>query len=106
MSSSDRNFRVHTHQDKTERFVDEEKEAYMMHAKTYTGEETIDWSNRCNRDMGWKKDCRLGFPFPPNHDSTLERNKDGMKYNCYAHPDINEYWVPRVEKALKERYGR
>jgi hypothetical protein len=51
--------------------------------------------------------CRIGVPFPADYDENKHGTGDekGWAYNCYPSKKIDEYWAPRLEKAIKENHG-
>ena len=88
------------------RFSDEETEATMLHTKAIVQKETNNWANVCS----WKPDnCKVGIPFPEDistHDTLLEIDvgqSKRMVANCYPHLQIDNYWVPKLDQALKKR---
>ena len=98
-------------EDKTsERFTNELEEGIMLHAKRMLPHETDNWEQICKGD-GTKWDtCHVGIkgwgdevetPHEGKVNSEL-KNGDGFIYNCYANKDIENKWIPKLRKALKE----
>lgn len=86
----------------SERVVDEMKEAVMVHTKTITQEQTNFYLKRCRNDYPKKwQGCWVAYPWP--HDKTEKQNEDpdGMEYNCFINRRVEDYWVPKLRKALE-----
>jgi len=91
---------------------DEENEAMMLHSRAISGRQTFNWNNSCKLPNTGA--CTVGIPLPSgiaptvggqNKDENGDVYRDGNGYacNCYVHENIENYWVPRLETALKER---
>jgi len=89
--------------DPLSRFGDENKEALMLHTKAVAHQDTIYWEKACLASYDGGMFCRLGVPFPNDLTGVdIEAGENGLKYNCYAHKRIDNYWVPKLENELKE----
>jgi hypothetical protein len=99
----------------TERHIhefDEKYEATMLHTKTKVAHNTIGWSSNCRSTKNaFTSDggiCNLGFPLPTSKDESspppLVRD-DGWAYNCYMNEKVENYWWPKLEKAIQKRKG-
>ena len=99
----------------TERHVhefDEKYEATMLHTKTKVARNTIGWSSSCRSTKNaFTSDggiCNLGFPLPTTKDESspppLVRD-DGWAYNCYMNEKVENYWWPKLAKAIQKRKG-
>jgi len=95
--------------DARQRFADEVNEGLMIHSKAVAHQDTIDWERVCHIDaqsLPYKKRglCRLGVPWPNDHDvKTRNATKDGWAFNCYVNEKVENYYVPKLEKSMKER---
>eukprot|EP00536_Pseudo-nitzschia_multiseries_P008352 jgi/Psemu1/197812/e_gw1.210.15.1 len=89
--------------DPLSRFGDEKNEALMLHTKAVAHQDTSNWDNTCKIDYEGTAFCRLGMPFPDNHEGKHgSKGVNGLKYNCYVNHKIDEYWVKNLEDKLKE----
>lgn len=100
----------HRYQEKRVRFADEITEGTMLHTKSFVTQETNNWSGGCTRKKGT---CKLGIPFPPDVEPTNEEEIIKVKYgdsnliaNCYPHVEIDNIWVPKLTKAVEERWSQ
>jgi hypothetical protein len=95
--------------DKRQRFANEVKEGLMIHSKAVARQDTNQWEKVCHIDNQKMPEerrglCRLGVPWPKDPDiAKLNATKEGWAYNCYVNEKVETYFVPRLEKALKER---
>ena len=85
------------------RFSDELNEGTMLHTKAMARQDTSNWLKDCRVEYAsQRRICRIGNPFP---DGAFEQNitgdKDGWLYNCFVNTKIEEYFVPRLETAMK-----
>jgi hypothetical protein len=79
----------------------------MIHTKAVATQDTIGWKTAC---AAWNQDtratCRLGTPFPPEdnlHPLNLTAGDEGWKFNCYVNQKAEQYWVKKLEEALKSK---
>ena len=79
-----------------EKRVDEQNEAFMLHAKTTTPEATRNWRKLCQT----KKDCPIGIPIPAGKEEG-SIDSEGLEYNCYSHDRISLDFLPRLKKLLE-----
>ena len=95
--------------DKRQRFANEVTEGLMIHTKAVATQDTGGWERVCHIDnlkepKTWRRGlCRLGIPWPVDpglvkHNATEE----GWAYNCYVNRKVEEYFVPRLDAALKD----
>jgi len=95
-----------------ERFANDVKEAFMIHAKTTKASDTKNWRKFCDakyKNSGQPKDkCTVGFPYP-HSDMGIGLNpkkppvgetENGMNLNCYSSDRVTNIWIPRVKKGL------
>ena len=83
-----------------ERRVDEETEAFLLHAKALHPEGTKSRERVCREN----DQCGLGFAWPNNTVSERKRkDENGYFYNCFINREIETKWVPKLEEALKKR---
>jgi hypothetical protein len=77
--------------------------ALMLHSKAVATQDTVLWETACKAEFTGKEFCRLGTPFPDDMKGVNEsRGDDGWKFNCYVNHKIDDYWVPLLEKNLKD----
>jgi hypothetical protein len=88
-------------QDAKGRFADEKEEATMLHTKAVATQDTVGWLSTCtNKTHGT---CRIGNPYPEGaYEAGRHMDESGWLYNCWVNPKVEEYWVPRLEKSLKD----
>ncbi len=77
----------------------------MLHTKRMQPHETSNWLSVCKGNgskwdtchvgISWAKDLRI-----PASGKTDERNEDGFIYNCFVNERIEDYWIPKLRKAL------
>jgi len=90
----------------TERFVDEVHEAMMIHTKSVDLGMTSNLETRCHHDFGKTRiGCHSGFPWPGNQQSERDTYNatTGFIYNCFVNLRVDEYWIPRLEEAMRKR---
>lgn len=98
-------WRFSRYKEQAVRYVDEIDEATMLHTKSIVTEETSNWRNGCRLK---KPNCKVGVPFPPGKDNSentdvfVLRDDLGFTCNCYPHEKIDNYWVGKLEDALKK----
>ena len=106
----------------SERRVDELNEAMMIHTKNLDKSQTNLWESRCRYDFPKKHlGCSIGFPWADGvfqHDTnvkdhpSLEQEQEdydpltGWKYNCHVNRRVDDFWIPRLAKAIQERQRR
>ena len=77
--------------------------ALMLHSKAIATQDTVFWETACKVEYTGGQTCRLGTPFPDDLATVNEtRGDDGWKFNCYVNHKIDHYWVPLLEKQLKD----
>ena len=82
-------------------------EVVILHAKTITPRDTVDWDRNCLKSDNSSNDkqhhplCRIGFP---PFDRKEEDDDDNGKWesNCFVNDQIEKYWIPLLEKELKK----
>jgi hypothetical protein len=85
------------------RFGDELNEATMLHTKTIARQDTAGWPKYCRVGYNGRKYCRVGFPWPPGaEEANITISNDGWRYNCYINDKVENYWVPRLEEAMRK----
>jgi hypothetical protein len=87
----------------SERITDELNEATMIHAKTITRGHTAGWKKRCRYDFKRKwLGCYVGLGWPNNTKSEMNAYDPitELDYNCFVNPNVENYWIPRLNKAL------
>lgn len=85
----------------SERVVDEEKEAVLVHTKTITKDMTNFYQTRCRNDYGKKwQGCHVAFPWPNGKKQEPVEDADGMEYNCFINPVVENYWGPKLREAM------
>ena len=77
-----------------EKRVDEQKEAFMVHAKTTSPQATRNWRKLCQGDM---KDCPIGI----TKDGSVYQ--DVMNSNCFTHDSITAEFAPKLKALLMRR---
>jgi hypothetical protein len=90
----------------TERVTDEANEAILLHTKTTSPQQTSHWNTRCHYQFEKKwRGCYIGFPWPDGKEDPMKnhREADGMEYNCFVNERIENYWIPRLRTAVKNR---
>lgn len=87
----------------SERVVDEEKEAVMVHTKTTPKDMTNFYEKKCRNDYGKKwQGCWVAYPWPNDKKQDVVEDADGMEYNCFINRKVENEWVPKLRKALAE----
>lgn len=75
----------------------------MLHTKAVARQDTSGYEYVCRKDYTGNQYCRLGNPWPPGaEEANITADSNGWKYNCYVNERIEQYWVPRLEKALRK----
>ncbi len=88
------------------KFTDEETEGTMLHSKAIVQKETQNWKNAL---MNFPSNSKVGMEWPrgkgPDTDPDLRVTFEGEQYrpNCYPVEKIDDYWVPKLDEALKKR---
>lgn len=89
------------------RSTDEFNEAVMVHAKSVMYDQTKRYKEEaCHKDYTKKwQGCSVAFPWPNGTEKEGEESydKDGMLYNCFVNEKVDNYWVPRLQDALRKR---
>lgn len=63
----------------------------------------LNWEEACLASYDGGYFCRLGVPFPEDLTGVdVDAGIDGLKFNCYVNRKIDDYFVPQLEKELKE----
>lgn len=76
--------------------------ALMLHSKAVATQDTVFWDTACKAGYTGKQTCRLGTPFPDDTTRVHEDEGDeGWMFNCYVNHKIDDYWIPLLEKDLK-----
>jgi hypothetical protein len=90
-----------------ERATDESHEATMIHTKNVDPIATEGWMERCNVDFQKRggETCRVGLPWPNNRKVEGSHDSNGMEYNCLVNHHVDNYWAPRLGKAMAKRKG-
>jgi len=90
----------------SERFVDEQEEAVMMHTKSTLPEETNEFKERCHYTH-WPKNewdkCRVGFSHPLDFregSGQPWRSSDGFNYTCWKNERLETIFLPKLRKEL------
>ena len=103
--------------EQTERYIDEVKEAVMIHSKTIDWNRTKNYAKNCHQSSTTNRNCLVGYPWPINttlspdearndskyYDTSIANHtydENGMNFNCYANPIVERYWVPRLRSRL------
>jgi hypothetical protein len=87
----------------SERVTDEVHEATMIHAKAGDTSRNYKISCRFDYEKKWKG-CMVGYPWPSdNNINKATYDENGMDYNCFVNTKVEQYWLPRLEKALAVR---
>jgi hypothetical protein len=101
--------RYYAEEEPSERVTDEIHEATMIHTKRLDFGQTMAWRNRCRMDSKRKwLGCFIGFPWPNNtkveeEERVARYDENGMEYNCFVNDKVENYWISRLEEALKKR---
>jgi len=84
---------------------DELHQAVMVHTKSVSVEVANNWAEQCRHDYKKKwKGCWIGFPWPNGTASANETyNSEGLEYNCFVNPAVENIWIPKLKKALASR---
>jgi hypothetical protein len=86
----------------SERVVDEVNEAVLIHAKTIKKDMTPMYEKRCRSDYEKKwQGCWVAVPWPNDKEEKPNEDANGMEYNCFINRKVDEYWVPKLRKALQ-----
>jgi hypothetical protein len=87
--------------------LDELTDGVLVHTKTVLPHETTTRSSSCYNTS--KYVCAVGYechnktPFYDTiHTKNIFHNTNGDYCNCWVDDDIERYWIPLLEKALKE----
>jgi len=93
---------LNMYKDRHTKVVDEVEWATMLHGKSIVYDQTEDHEHRCKKQ---RQVCKLGFPFPEGKDlsSGTVEVEGGYLANCFINDKIENYWVPRLEAALRNR---
>jgi len=87
----------------SERVVDEENEAVLVHTKTIVKDMTNFYDLRCRNDYEKKwQGCWVAYPWPNDKKQAIVENEDGMEYNCFINRKVENVWVPKLRKALED----
>ncbi len=88
------------------KFTNEETEGTMLHSKAIVRSETRNWKDFLQHTP---ENSKVGLEWPrgkdPETDPELKVAVNGEEYrpNCYPVEKIDDYWVPKLEEALKKR---
>ena len=81
----------------------------MIHTKAVATQDTVGWERVCHIDImkepkSWRRGlCRLGIPWPVDPGLVKQNaTEEGWAYNCYVNRKVEEYFVPRLNAALKD----
>ena len=79
----------------------------MLHTKAVARQDTVGWLDACMDNYKGKMMCRIGVPFPEGYDPVTDKTGDdkGWAYNCYVNKKTEDFWVPKLDQALKENHG-
>lgn len=87
-------------------FFDEVHWGTLIHTKTVLPYETMTRTTACQ--TGSKQVCPVGHICPEStlfndtiHTKNLFVDENDQFCNCWVNPHVEEYWVPRLEQALK-----
>lgn len=94
------------------RYANDLEEATMLHAKAVAPHYTSGWEKACRQGYKGMLFCDIGNPLPDNvtvdtvvdNKADLKGDESGWAYNCHINKRVEEYWVPRLENALKQGY--
>eukprot|EP00977_Amphora_coffeiformis_P000824 scaffold175_cov177-Amphora_coffeaeformis.AAC.26 len=87
----------------SERVVDEEKEAVLVHTKTVPRDMTNFYETRCRNDYEKKwQGCWVAYPWPNDRKQAKVENADGMDFNCFINRKVESVWVPKLRKSLED----
>jgi hypothetical protein len=99
--------------DARQRFGDEINEGLMLHTKSVAHQDTTGWQKVCHIDnmkveKKYRGLCRLGVPWPTNpaEISPTNATEEGWAYNCYPNQKLENYFIPRLDQALKDHNER
>jgi len=88
----------------SQKTINEEQEAMMLHTKTSDKDLTKNWISRCRFDFKKKwRGCFVGFPHPGNTLVEGAHREDGMEYNCFPVKRLTEHWIPKLKQILSEK---
>lgn len=87
--------------------LDELTEGVLIHAKTVLPHETSTRAKSCFANS--KKVCSMGYachnttPFDDlTHTKNIFKDKDGNFCNCWIDEQIENYWIPLLERSIEE----
>lgn len=93
---------------KSERLIDELKEAVMIHSKTTVPGNTKGYWKTCI--LGFKgkfnEKCRVGFPILGNVKVDNATTPEGYEFNCYTNERVTNLYAPKLREAMNKRTGR
>jgi len=85
------------------RFVDETKEATMLHTKAIVTKETAAWHRKLSYN-GTRDSSMVGVEWPESSndgdDLTVAIKGENYYPNCYIVPWIDNHWVPKLNTAM------
>lgn len=86
-------------------FSDEKNEIVMVHAKSISAENTLQYEKNCRPDSKRRQtSCLVGFPWPNGlYNKTNMGNDDGFGYNCFVNDRVETFWLPKLKEALAQR---
>lgn len=90
----------------SEIFTDELTQAVMVHTKSIDAGATNHFQKSCRYDTQKKwQECRVAVPWPNGTiDAVQTYDEDsGLNYNCLVNAKVEDYWIPRVKEALRQR---
>jgi len=94
-------YRPRISSDPASRYSDEESEGTMLHTKAMATQDTAGWQKACKSEASGT--CRIGNPYPPGaFEDNVTHDEDGWLYNCFVNDKVDDYWVPKLEKALAD----
>ena len=92
-------------------FLAELDEGVLVHAKSVLPYETMSRTEKCQ--TGSKQSCPVGRVCPEStafndsiHTLNLFVDENNQFCNCWLNAHVEEYWVPRLERALQSLPGR
>jgi len=90
-----------------DRFLDELTEGVLIHTKSVLPHETSTRTATCHNAS--KHTCIMGHECPEStvfddatHQKNLFHDENGRFCNCWVEPYVENYWIPKLEKALAD----
>ena len=99
------NFKMQGDDPPVQRNTDELQEAVMLHTKSLHKDQTHSYEQRCRFDFEKKwQGCWVAYPWPDGKKQKVVEDANGMEYNCFINPVVENYWGPRLREAMQSAH--